>query len=51
MKMNKDYKNYEDNQRKRRVLKKKGHMNIKIKNGKVIASDLRELKYLTKKDK
>ena len=47
----KDYKNWEDNQRRRRQLKKQGYMNIKIKNGKVVAADLKALKYLTKKDK
>lgn len=47
----KDYKNYEDNQRKRRVLKKRGYEGIKIINGKVVAADLKSLKYLTKKDK
>ena len=33
----KRYKNYENNKKKRRALKKQGYKNIKIKNGKVIS--------------
>ena len=47
----KDYKNWEDNQRRRRNLKRQRYTNIKIKNGKVVAADLESLKYLTKKGK
>ena len=47
----KTYANWEDNQRKRRKLKKTGYENIKIINGKVVAGDLKSLKYLTKKGK
>tara|TARA_Y100000310_G_scaffold316017_1_gene367257 strand:- start:291 stop:440 length:150 start_codon:yes stop_codon:yes gene_type:complete len=46
----KKYANWEDNQRRRRNLKRQGYVNIKIKNGKVVAADLRSLKYLTKKE-
>ena len=49
-KKEKKYKNYEDNMKKRRILKKQGFENIKIKNGKVISKARYEYPYAEKEE-